>query len=98
LARLLIVGCSLATDVATCLAVNATTGALELAAPGCTGTALIALTVDEYAAYTASPLNLSIEDGMTISWLVIGVWAVALLARALYRAMKVADSGPIEGS
>jgi hypothetical protein len=74
-----------------CVVVNVTTGALELGAPGCTGTALVALTVDEYAALSASPWNLTNADASEISFLIIGTWAVALLTRALIRALQAGD-------
>lgn len=77
--------------MASCVVVNATTGALELGAPGCTGTALVALTADEHATLSASPFILSTADGTELSFLIIGVWLVALLTRALIRALHAGD-------
>jgi len=77
--------------MAVCVVINPTTGALEVGAPGCTGTDLMVMTAAELADYAASPLNLSVEDGAEIAFGIIGVWLVALLTRALLRAIGWGD-------
>lgn len=71
-----------------CVQVNGTTGALEPStASPCTS--FVMLTPDEYSSLVASPLNLSAEDGATLSVAILGVWAVAWSFKALVKALNV---------
>jgi hypothetical protein len=72
--------------MAQCIVVNAT-GQLETTtADPCT--TLLVLTPPEYAALNASPLNLSAEDGLTLSVAIVGVWSVAWALRALVHSLN----------
>jgi len=51
----------------------------------CTG--FVLLNATEYSAWLVSPLNLSAEDGLTLSVAILGVWATAWSIRALVRAL-----------
>jgi len=82
--------------MAVCIVINGTTGALEVGSPGCTGTDLMVMTAQELADYSASPLNLSTEDGYELAFLIIGVWTVALLTLALLRAIDWGRSSHLE--
>lgn len=48
----------------------------------------IVLSQAEYDAIQASPLNLSAEDGLTLSVAIVGVWAVAWCVRALVHTLN----------
>lgn len=52
-------------------------------------TSVVLLTPSEYAAWSASPLNLSAEDGLLLSVAILGVWGSAYAWRALARALNV---------
>lgn len=67
-------------------------GAFEPAAAGCMGTSLVVMTADEYAEYSASPFNLSAEDGTTVAWLIVGCWTAAFVVRALIKALHVGET------
>lgn len=69
-----------------CIAVDAETGALTATEDtACTGSQFVLLTQSELDTYTASPFRMSVEDGATLSGLIISVWVSALIGRWLIR-------------
>jgi len=76
--------------MAQCAYIANVSGTNVLAAdPAASGacTNLVVLSADEYANWQNNPLNLSAEDGLTLSVAILGVWAVAWSIRALVRAL-----------
>ena len=55
------------------------------AADPCTG--FLVLTPAEYGVVANSPFNISAEDGAVLATAIVGVWAVAWAARALWLAL-----------
>lgn len=50
-------------------------------------TQAVLLSPAEYTRWLDNPLNLSIEDGAQLSAAILGVWAVAWVARTIVRAL-----------
>lgn len=81
--------------MAQCVAINATTGAVEAStADPCT--TLVLLTPAEYASWTASAFSLSAEDGAALGGAIVAAWCVAWGIRALYMVIQGDGTGATE--